>query len=105
MKLSQYHKSLGDSVEFIEKDSHYDMVYISKTFNLPSIRKIPTCPPNFYADEIKRGGTGYAIKIVDGKEVFERDLHKDLPCDIEHLYPDYSIYPDYAGTSYGFLTR
>lgn len=59
----------------------------------------------FTADEIVKGGTGYAIKVVNGKEVFDSSVHANLPDNIEHLYPDYSLYPQYDDTSYGFLTR
>lgn len=105
MKLSAYHKSLGDTVEFIRENEHYDKAYISKVFNLPNVRKIPQNPPLFHADEIQKGGTGFAIEVVNGKEVFRKDRHEDLPPYIEHLYPDYSLYPDFSDTAYGFLTR
>lgn len=105
MKLSAYHKSLGDTVEFIQEGGHYDKAYLSKVFNLPTVRKIPTSPPPFYADEVERGGSGYAIDIVDGIEVFRKERHFDLPAEIEHLYPDYSLYPKYQDIAYGFLTR
>ena len=59
------------------------------------------------------GGTGYAIKLVDDKEVYDKTLDQNLPDEIEHIYPDYSLYPEYTGygkplkqqTAYGFLTR
>ena len=105
MKLSAYHKSLGDTVEFIQEGEHYDKAYLSKVFNLPTVRKIPASPPKFYADEVEKGGSGYAIDIVDGIEVFRKERHFDLPAEIEHIYPDYSIYPKYQDIAYGFLTR
>ena len=105
MKLSAYHRSQGDTVEFIQAGGHYDKAYLSKTFNLPAIKKIPQAPPLFVADEVQKGGTGYAIDVVDGKEVFRKDRHVDLPSEIEHLYPDYDLYPEYKNTAYGFLTR
>src|SRR5699024_10898802 len=46
-------------------------------------------------DRVIKGGTGYAIHLVDGKEVFDRDAHKDLPDEIEKCFPDYSIYPQF----------
>lgn len=58
------------------------------------------------ADIIHRGGSGYCIDLVDGKEVFhpERDIH--LSDEIEHMFPDYSIYPALTkDTAFGFLTR
>ncbi len=105
MKLSAYHRSQGDTVEFIQEGEHYDKAYLSKTFNLPAIKKIPQAPPLFAADEVQKGGTGYAIEVVSGKEVFRKDRHADLPAEIEHLYPDYDLYPEYQNTAYGFLTR
>lgn len=105
MKLSSYHKRLGDSVEMVRDGEHYDRVYLSKIFNLPLISKIPKSPPLFHADDVVRGGTGYAIQVENGKEVFHRELHENLPAEIEHLYPDYSLYPEYQNIAYGFLTR
>lgn len=56
--------------------------------------------------KLSGGGSGYAIKLEDGKEQYHKELDKDLPPDIEHIYPDYSLYPEYTGdTAYGFLTR
>ncbi len=104
MKLSAYHKIRGDKVEFIEEGGYYDKVYLCKVFNLPLINKIPQCPPKFRADEIVRGGTGYAIQVENGKEIFHSDAHKNLPREIEELYPDYELYPQFS-EAYGFLTR
>jgi hypothetical protein len=45
------------------------------------------------ADKVIKGGTGYG-------------LDNTLPEEIEHIYPDYSIYPELTkDTAYGFLTR
>ena len=44
--------------------------------------------------------------MVNGKEVYDKS--KDLPLSdkIEHIYPDYSLYPEQTkDTAYGFLTR
>jgi len=51
--------------------------------------------------------------LKDGKEHYCADKDNPLPYEIEHIYPDYSIYPEYTGwgkplkqqTCYGFLTR
>ena len=52
------------------------------------------------------GGTGYAISMVDGKEIYDKSKDNPLPPEIEHIYPDYSLYPDKTkDTAYGFLTR
>lgn len=105
MKLSTYHKGLGDTVEFITEGGHYDRAYLSKVFNLPAVKKIPARPPPFSADEVIKGGTGYAIEIVDGREVFNKANDVALPAEIEHLYPDYQLYPEFSDIAYGFLTR
>lgn len=103
MKISAYHKSKGDNVEFVFPMMHYDKIYVSKVFG-DEYSKLPDYP--FNADEIEYGGTGFAITIENGKEVFHKDRDKNLPYQIEHIYPDYSLYPEYTkDTAYGFLTR
>jgi len=43
---------------------------------------------------------------VDGKEVYHSEKDKALPDEVEHIYPNYSLYPEYTkDTAYGFLTR
>src|SRR5699024_890666 len=71
---------------------HYDIVYMSKIFSDAYSKDIPE-PLN--ADRVIKGGTGYAIHLVDGKEVFDRAAHKDLPDEIEKCFHDYSIYPQF----------
>lgn len=93
MRISAYHKARGDLVEWWWSDFvHYDIVYMSKIFSDAYSKDIPE-PLN--ADRVIKGGTGYAIHLVDGKEVFDRDAHKDLPDEIEKCFPDYSIYPQF----------
>lgn len=90
MKISAWHKSRGDHVEWWWGFGEYDRVYISKVFDETYSQDVPD-PLN--AKEIIRGGTGYGL---DNK----------LPIEIEHMYPDYSLYPQYTkDTTYGFLTR
>ena len=91
MKLSAYHKNKGDSVEMvtaIEHDKHYDKVYASKVFTFS-----PDYQYNVLADEIIHSGTGYDYPMGGVQ----------LPYEIEHQYPDYSLYN--TNTAYGFLTR
>lgn len=94
MKISAYHKSKGDAVEWWWSDfEHYDIVYKSKVF---SDSYSPDTPDPMNADKIIRGGTGYAISLTaDGREVFDPSKHEDLPAEIEKCFPDYSIYPQY----------
>jgi hypothetical protein len=108
MKISAWHKSQGDTVEWCFPLDHYDIVYQSKVFDdtySPDINWTPM------ADKVIKGGTGYGL---DNK----------LPNEIEHIYPDYSLYQheeiEYdeddgekvtrivgltVDTAYGFLTR
>lgn len=55
---------------------------------------------------IEKGGSGYCIELIDGKEVYHKERDRNLPDEIEHIYPDYSLYPEYTkDKAYGFLTR
>ena len=90
MKLSTWHKAQGDEVEWWWGFSEYDRVYMSKVFDETYT---PDIPEPLNAKEIVKGGTGYGL---DNK----------LPDEIEHIYPDYSLYPELTkDTAYGFLTR
>ena len=103
MKISAWHKSQGDSVEWYEPllSGHMDKVYVSKVFSFSDDYPYP-----IDADEIVRGGSGYCIELVDGKEVYHTERDKPLPDYIEHIYPDYGLYPSLTkDTAYGFLTR
>lgn len=101
MKLSAYHKQRGDDVDFANHLEHYDIVYASKVFSFtPDIEAFGLVQ----ADEIRRGGTGYCISVENGKEIFDKSKNHSLPDEIEHIYPDYSIYPDYK-YAVGFMTR
>lgn len=84
MKLSAYHKSLGDEVELYDENHSYDLIYASKVFT-------ESIEPDFNNTNVIRGGSGY-------------DLYNKLPDHIEHICPDYSLYPDFKA-ALGFLTR
>lgn len=101
MKLSEYHKRRGDTVEWYYGflGGKVDRVYMSKVFSFSEDYKYP-----IYADEIIRGGSGYCIHLENGREVFNKDLDHWLPDEIEHIYPDYSIY-GIDDTAYGFMSR
>lgn len=94
MRISAYHKACGDSVEWWWSDfEHYDIVYMSKIF---SDEYSPDIPEPMNADRVIKGGTGYAISTgVDGRERFDGSKHKVLPPEIEKMFPDYSIYPQF----------
>lgn len=95
MKLSAHHKQLGDTVEWYDPLTAWmkppDRVYMSKVFTFTGDYSHPVC-----GKEIIRGGTGY--DYPNGGQ--------SLLKEIEHIYPDYSLYPDLCkDTAYGFLTR
>lgn len=89
MKISAWHKSKGDTVEWWNPLYQYDRVYSSKVFDFT-----PVDPYILNLENVVRGGTGYADLPVDNY----------LPKEIDDMFPDYSIYPecDYA---IGYLTR
>lgn len=93
MKISAWHKNRGDKVEWYEPmfTGHCDRVYMSKVFTFT-----PDYQYYIDADEIICGGTGY----------FYPEGGSSLLDEIEHIYPDYSIYSKFTkDTAYGFLTR
>jgi radical SAM superfamily enzyme YgiQ (UPF0313 family) len=84
MKLANYYRQNGDTVEWVNHLERYDKVYQSKVFTFTDDIKTAV-----QADEVIRGGTGYK-------------LYGELFCD--GTEPDYSMYPQYQH-AYGFLTR
>lgn len=100
MKLSAYYNSKGINVEMYDQLKTYDLVYVSKIFSFT-----PDYQYNINAKEVKRGGSGYCIELRNGKEYYNKLNDENLPYDIEHIYPDYSLYPDLTkDTAYGRLT-
>ena len=99
MKLSAYYKQKGDTVEWYKQEEQYDVVYLSKVFSFT-----PDFSEEIHADRIIKGGSGYAITLKDGKEHFDKDKHQNLPDQIEHIFPDYSLY-GITETAYGFMSR
>ena len=111
MKISAYYKAQGDAVSWYQPlfSGHMDRVYMSKVFSFS-----PDYPYYIDADMIIKGGTGYAIQQGDaGREYYDQTKDAVLPAEIEHIYPDYSLYPEKTGygkplkeqTAFGFLTR
>lgn len=68
MKLSSYHKRRGDDVEWYDAFEHYDKVYCSKVFSFTPDYQYP-----INADEVIKGGTGYAIHGAGGETYLKRD--------------------------------
>lgn len=89
MKISAWHKSQGDQVEWYTPFEQYDVVYMSKIFSFTE--DFGQWITN--AKHIVKGGTGY-------------DIHSVLDKEMEYMTPDYSIYPSVdKKTAYGFITR
>lgn len=86
MKLSAYHKARGDEVKWWIALEKYDLVYKSKVFDFTPEIEYP-----IQAARIVKGGTGYG-------------LDNRLPDEVEHIMPDYSLYPQFTA-AFGFLTR
>ena len=84
MKLSAFCKATGDDTELYNPEHKYDLIFASKIFT-------ESKEPDFGNTPVIRGGSGY-------------DLHNKLPYHIEHIYPDYSLYPDFKA-ALGVLTR
>lgn len=99
MKLSAWHKSQGDTVEWYNIFEHYSCVYMSKVFSFTPDEHLLIGN----ADKVVRGGTGYAIHGAGGEQ-YTKDEDITLPYEIEHIMPDYSLY-GITDTAYGFLTR
>lgn len=107
MKLSAWHKQNGDTVEWYIPIQHgfpnppLDKVYMSNVFSFT---------PDYWdfvnAKEVDKGGSGYCIELIDEKEVYHKENDGQLPYEIEHIYPDYSLYPELTkDTAYGFMSR
>lgn len=75
MKLSAWHKSIGDSVEWYSPlfSGHMDRVYMSKVFSFT-----PDYEHFVDADEVIRGGSGYCIETVDGREIYHKERDHTL---------------------------
>lgn len=104
MKISAWHKKQGDSVEWYDPmlSPEMDIVYMSKVFQFTE-----DYPYHIRAKKVVKGGTGYCLSVdKQGKEHYDASQDSTLPYDIEHIYPDYSLYPDLTeNTAYGYLTR
>lgn len=93
MRISAHHKAQGDAVEWWMGDMwHYDIVYMSKIFSDAYTKDIDE-PIN--ADRVIKGGSGYCISLQNGAECFDQSLNASLPPEMERMFPDYSIYPQY----------
>jgi hypothetical protein len=89
MKLSAFHKNIGDDVSFYNTDSP-DIVYASVIYQ--KNKHLVDGLKFFYPHaEIVIGGSGYDIKVA-------------LPDRVESMKPDYDLYPE-IDFSLGYSTR
>lgn len=81
MKLSGYHKKLGDHVELLTdwQILGLDKVYVSKVFTDTEVPEEVLTAPN-----VQYGGTG-----------FYYDKAPPLPDEVEHAFPDYHLYDEW----------
>ena len=83
MKISGYHKKKGDKVTLLlnyDDLEKYDKVYISKVFTDTHVDENV-----LKLDNVEYGGTGFFY-----------DKAPNLPYEIEHHMPDYSLYDDWV---------
>jgi hypothetical protein len=85
MKLSAYHKARGDEVYLNFPLQQPDITYASCVFSWNAKRRASV------PDEAIVGGSGI-------------DLKAELPPEVEHTKPDYSLYPG-INYSMGFTSR
>lgn len=78
-KVSSYFKSLGEEVEFVRENRHYEKIYASAVFTKSKCE----CEKilQVYEDKVEIGGTGW-------------DIEKKLPQEIEKMNPDYNLYTE-----------
>ena len=64
MKLSAHHKAHGDCVEWYDFTAdEYDIVYVAKVCSWPPDYSYP-----IRAKRVIKGGSGYNIRLINGKE-------------------------------------
>ena len=85
MKLSTYHKQRGDNVNLNFPLNGYDIAYASCVFSWHKKRVI-----------------GLPSSVIIGGSAL--DISSQLPNEVEHIMPDYSLYPD-QNFSMGFTSR
>jgi len=83
MKISAFHKKLGDTTELLMSYDHikaYDKIYISKAFT-----DTPVPDDVLAINKVEYGGTGFFY-----------DKAPPLPQEVEHCKPDYHLYDEWV---------
>lgn len=105
MKISSYHKSIGDNVILktdYENLNQYNKVYISKVFTDTEVPGEPEDKSNKNCDNIVEWYANNSFlkqpNIEYGGTGFFYDKAPPLPDYIEHIMPDYHLYDDWVDT-------
>lgn len=102
MKIASWHRARGDLVDWYDPIMEpYDRVYCSRVFSEEYTKPYDKL---IDAKEILRGGSGYAISVENGQEVYHPERDEALPHEIDHSYPAYDLY-GITDTAYGFMTK
>lgn len=103
MKISAYHKSLGDTVTLktdYDNLEAYDKVYISKVFIKTEIPFEPLDRTLKKEDTVAEYYAAHPLlnlpNVLYGGTGFFYDKAPPLPCEIEHSKPDYTLYNDWV---------
>ncbi len=106
MKISAYHKKLGDNVILKTDYEHlelFDKVYISKVFTDTEIPYEPKDKTNKTSDNISEWYKSNEFlkqpNIEYGGTGFYYDKAPPLPYEIEHIMPDYHLYDEWVNNA------
>jgi hypothetical protein len=95
MKLSRYFKEQGRRVMLARRESFIkgaERVYASCVFYSPASQRRIRKLRDYYGESLILGGSGV-------------DIRARLPCKIEKLPADYTLYPELKDRAIGFITR
>jgi hypothetical protein len=95
MKLSRYFKEQGRRVILARRESFIkgaETVYASCVFYSPASQRRIRKLRDYYGESLILGGSGV-------------DIRARLPCKIEKLPADYTLYPELKDQAIGFITR
>lgn len=96
MKISGWHKSRGDEVEWFSPLFDYDIVYMSKIFSFK-----PDYPYPVNCDDVRRGGTGYDVHKV--RWIYVIRFGCDTPAQVVHCERAMSLIDKYRKNPASYL--
>jgi len=105
LKLSSYHKKMGDYTELIKGQGHPkkppDVIYVTSLFTWawePVWDAVKYYKANFPSAKIILGGL-YASLLPEHAALSGADeIHKGIVEEVEDLIPDYTLVPDWNGS-------